>query len=71
MQLVTKTRLPVVSAWREFPEAGGLLSYGMNVTAMFRRSAVFVDKILKGGQARRSSYRAGHHVRTGRQYEDR
>jgi putative ABC transport system substrate-binding protein len=49
-QLVTKTRLPVVSAWREFPEAGGLLSYGTNVAAMFRRSAVFVDKILKGAK---------------------
>jgi putative ABC transport system substrate-binding protein len=49
-QLVTKARLPVVSAWREFPEAGGLLSYGTNVPAMFRRSAVFVDKILKGAK---------------------
>ena len=38
----------MVSAWREFPEAGGLLSYGTSVPAMFRRAAVFVDKILKG-----------------------
>ena len=49
-QLVAKTRLPVVSAWREFPEAGGLLSYGTSVPAMFRRAAVFVDKILKGAK---------------------
>jgi putative ABC transport system substrate-binding protein len=49
-QLVTRTRLPVVSAWREFPEAGGLLSYGTNVSAMFHRAAVFVDKILKGAK---------------------
>jgi putative ABC transport system substrate-binding protein len=49
-RLVAKTRLAVVSAWREFPEAGGLLSYGTNVAAMFRRSAVFVDKILKGAK---------------------
>jgi putative ABC transport system substrate-binding protein len=48
--LVAKTRLPVVSAWREFPEAGGLLSYGTNVPAMFQRAAVFVDKILKGAR---------------------
>ena len=40
----------MVSAWREFPEAGGLLSYGTNVPVMFRRSAVFVDKILKGAK---------------------
>ncbi len=49
-QLVAKIRLPVVSAWREFPEAGGLLSYGTSVAEMFRRAAVFVDKILKGAQ---------------------
>jgi putative tryptophan/tyrosine transport system substrate-binding protein len=49
-QLVARTRLPVVSAWREFPEAGGLLSYGTNVAEMFRRAAVFVDKILKGAK---------------------
>jgi putative ABC transport system substrate-binding protein len=48
--LVTKTRLPVVSAWREFPDAGGLLSYGTSVPAMFHRAAVFVDKILKGAK---------------------
>jgi len=41
-------RTPVISPWRELPEAGGLLSYGTNVNAMFRRSAVFVDRILKG-----------------------
>ena len=50
-QLVAKTRLPAVSAWREFPEAGGLLSYGTSVPAMFRRAALFVDKILKGAKA--------------------
>jgi putative ABC transport system substrate-binding protein len=49
-QLVARTRLPVVSAWREFPEAGGFLSYGTNVAEMFRRAAVFVDKILKGAK---------------------
>jgi len=41
-------RTPVISPWRELPEAGGLLSYGTSVSAMFRRAAVFVDHILKG-----------------------
>jgi putative ABC transport system substrate-binding protein len=41
-------RTPVISPWRELPEAGGLLSYGTSVSAMFRRAAVFVDRVLKG-----------------------
>jgi putative ABC transport system substrate-binding protein len=40
--------LPVISAWRDFPQAGGLMSYGTNVPAMFRRAASYVDRILKG-----------------------
>jgi putative ABC transport system substrate-binding protein len=44
----TKARLPVISAWRELPDAGGLMSYGTNVPAMFKRAATFVDRILKG-----------------------
>jgi putative ABC transport system substrate-binding protein len=34
--------------WREFPEAGGLISYGPNLPDVYRRSAALVDKILKG-----------------------
>jgi len=48
VELAAKSRLPVVSAWREFPGAGGLISYGTNVSAMFRRAASYVDRILKG-----------------------
>jgi len=33
---------------RRFPEAGPLFSYGVNYPANWRRTAVFVDKILKG-----------------------
>jgi putative ABC transport system substrate-binding protein len=40
--------MPVMAAFREFPEAGVLMSYGPNMTAIYRRAAAFVDKILKG-----------------------
>ena len=46
--LSDKARVPVISAWREFPEAGGLMSYGTRVSEMFRRAASYVDRILKG-----------------------
>jgi putative ABC transport system substrate-binding protein len=47
-ELVTKANLPAISAWRLLPESGGLLSYGADIPEMFRRAAVYVDKILKG-----------------------
>lgn len=48
--LGTKARLPVISAWRELPDSGGLMSYGTDVPAMFRRAATYVDRILKGAK---------------------
>ena len=47
-QLAAKGGLPVISAWREFADAGGLMSYGTNLPAMFRRAASHVDRILRG-----------------------
>jgi putative ABC transport system substrate-binding protein len=46
--LAIKHRLPAMYGWREFPEAGGLMSYGVIFPDLFRRAAVYVDKILKG-----------------------
>lgn len=43
-----KQRLPSIAAAREFAQAGGLLSYGRNQGDSYRRTAAFVDKILKG-----------------------
>jgi putative tryptophan/tyrosine transport system substrate-binding protein len=42
------SRLPTVYAWREHVEDGGLISYGTDLRERFRRTAYFVDKILKG-----------------------
>jgi len=44
-----KKRLPAIYESREFVDKGGLMSYGVNYTASWRRSAFYVDKILKGG----------------------
>ncbi len=50
VDLAAKNRLPGIFEWREFAEAGGLLSYGTNITAMHRRLATYVDRILKGAK---------------------
>ena len=49
-QLALKHRLPAVFALRESVEAGGLMSYGANLSEMVRRAATHVDKILKGAK---------------------
>jgi putative ABC transport system substrate-binding protein len=47
-ELALKHRLPTVVGSREYVEAGGLASYGTDFPDLFRRAAVYVDKILKG-----------------------
>lgn len=49
-ELAAKYRLPAISPFREFADAGGLMAYGANLTDMFRRSAAYVDKILRGAK---------------------
>jgi putative tryptophan/tyrosine transport system substrate-binding protein len=48
--LAAKYRLPAIYEDREFVQDGGLISYGPNIAEMTRRSAAFVDKILKGAK---------------------
>jgi len=48
VELAARHRLPAVYPFRMFPDVGGLLSYGPNFPAIFRRTAEYVDKILKG-----------------------
>ena len=50
LDLAAKNRLPTVFPWREYVDAGGLMSYGPDLTDMFRRAATYVDKILKGAK---------------------
>jgi ABC-type uncharacterized transport system substrate-binding protein len=48
--LAAKQRLPAVYAYRENVVAGGLMSYGADLADQFRRSAAYVDRILKGAK---------------------
>jgi putative ABC transport system substrate-binding protein len=49
-ELAMRHRLPTMHSSREYVEAGGLSAYGTNLAALFRRAAVYVDKILKGAK---------------------
>jgi putative ABC transport system substrate-binding protein len=48
--LSAKFRLPAVYTSREWPEAGGLMSYGVDRRQVYRRAAEYVDRILKGAK---------------------
>jgi ABC-type uncharacterized transport system substrate-binding protein len=48
--LANKARLPSVSGFREYAEAGGLATYGPNFFELYRQAAAYVDRILKGAK---------------------
>jgi ABC-type uncharacterized transport system substrate-binding protein len=50
VDLAARNRLPAVYPWKDFVDAGGLMSYGANPTDSSRRAATYVDKILKGAK---------------------
>jgi putative tryptophan/tyrosine transport system substrate-binding protein len=50
LELARGKRIPVISQFREFVVAGGLMAYGPSLPEMYRRAAAYVDKILKGAK---------------------
>ena len=50
VELAGKHRLPAIYVQKEFVDEGGLMSYGVDYVDLYRRAAVYVDKILKGAK---------------------
>ena len=48
--LTSAQRLPAMFAFRELPDAGGLMSYGPSIAGLWRRAASFIDRIIKGAK---------------------
>jgi len=69
--LAVKSRLPGMYPLRPYVEAGGLIYYGANLVEIWRRAAVFVDKIRKGAKPWRSAHRAADEVRARDQPQSR
>jgi ABC-type uncharacterized transport system substrate-binding protein len=49
-ELAARHSLAIVSIYKDFAEAGGLIAYGPNLPASYRRGAAYVDRILKGAK---------------------
>ena len=64
-------KLPTMNSFREYVQAGGLISYGPNFPDLFRRSGDFVNKIFAWGQAGRYSSGTASQIRSDDQYDDR
>ncbi len=48
--LAARGRLPTIWEWRDAVADGGLMAYGPDIASLWRRTATYVDKILKGAQ---------------------
>jgi len=48
ISVANRNHLPTISAFRNFPAAGGLASYGVDNVDLFRRSATYIDRVFKG-----------------------
>jgi putative ABC transport system substrate-binding protein len=52
VRLAAAHRLPAIYTFRDFVDAGGLVSYGVSLPALYRRAAIYADRILKGAKPR-------------------
>jgi putative ABC transport system substrate-binding protein len=50
VDFTTSNKLPGMFSRREYVQTGGLMSYGVDITDLFRRAAEFVDKIVRGAR---------------------
>src|SRR5262249_37651824 len=50
VSLASRHAVPAIYMWKDFPAAGGLISYGIDSIAAFREAGVFAGKILSGSQ---------------------
>jgi putative tryptophan/tyrosine transport system substrate-binding protein len=48
--LTSRHAVPAIALWRDFPDAGGLLSYGPSMTAVYHAKGIYAGKILKGAK---------------------
>jgi putative ABC transport system substrate-binding protein len=69
--LAARSHLPAMYALRLHLDAGGLMAYDANIFDLYRRTAIYVDKILKGAKPAELPRRAADEVRAGHQPQDR
>ena len=71
ISLAARYRLPAIYAYRYFATAGGLLSYGHDISEPWRRAAAYVDKILRGASPADFANSTADKIRVDHQPKDR
>ena len=63
-------RLPAIYQFRQFAVAGGVMSYGLSFTDLYREVGLYTAKISQGHETRRAAGPASHQIRAGHQSQD-
>jgi putative ABC transport system substrate-binding protein len=50
VELASRHAVPAIYPWPELPAAGGLISYGANITALYRQAGIYAGRILNGSK---------------------